>query len=140
MTDLSTLQQHQLLMKLLGLSREQWRALADDNLDQFVDLMDEREGVMADLVAVEAAPPPPANVLPFPTIVASGADPDVRAAMGGLIRSILRQDDENEALLRRQMDDIKSEIGLLARRRTAGRGYAASTGTRWMGQAVDRAG
>src|SRR3954468_21340053 len=116
MTDLNTLRQHQLLMKLLGLARGQGRALTEDNLDLFVEMMEEREGVMADLMTIDATPPPPANILPFPTIVGSGSDPDVRAAMGSLIRSILVQDDENEELLRHQMNDIKSEIGLLARR------------------------
>lgn len=140
MTDLNTLRQHQLLIKLLGLARAQGQALTDEDLDRFVGLMDEREALMADLATVEAAPPPPANILPFPTIAASGTDPDVRAAMGGLIRSILRQDDENEHELRLQMDALKSEIVQLGRGRRAGRGYAAATEQAWAGQAVDRAG
>lgn len=140
MTDLNTLRQHQLLIKLLGYAREQGQSLAEENLDRFVEIMDEREALMADLVTIETTPPPPANILPFPTIAGTGSDPDVRAAMGGLIRSILRQDDENEQCLRLQMDGLKSELVQLGRGRRASRGYTVARDHAWAGQAVDRAG
>jgi hypothetical protein len=128
MTDFATLRQHQLLSRLLGLARAQADALAAEELDRFLALMDERETVVADLIALEEAPPP-ANVLPFPTIVPRPNDPDARAALGGLLRSILRQDEENEQALRAQMDEVHGSLMRVNQGAAAGRGYAAAAGS-----------
>ena len=132
MTDLQTLRQHQTLSRLLALARGQARALADDRIDQFLAIMEEREEVIAELVEIERTPPP-VNVLPFPTISAKADDPDVQDAMRGLIRSILEQDDANEQTLREQMSDLQKTIVRLSHGQAAGRGYAAAAG---MGRAV----
>jgi hypothetical protein len=136
MTDFGTLRQHQVLSRLLNLSRDQYRALEDEDLDTFLALMDEREQVMSGLLALEASPAP-TNILPFPTITSVGVDDDVQAAMAGLIRSILRQDDDNEALLRLQMDAVQTEITKLNRGAVAGRGYAAALSGPRTGVGID---
>ncbi len=99
--------------------------------------MDERERIVADLITIEESPPP-ANVLPFPTI-AAGVDADVKAAMRSLIRSILRQDDDNERLLRMQMAGLRGAIERTAHGLTAGRGYAAVLSGPRSGGRLDRA-
>ncbi len=124
MTDLMTLQQHRLLSRLYALAREQGRALKEDRLDHFLDLMEVREQVLAELLAVESEPPP-ANVLPLPTIRASAGDPDVRDALRGIISSIIEQDETNERELRSQMGVIATTIQHLHQGAVAGRGYAA---------------
>lgn len=138
MTDFATLRQHHLLSQLLSLSREQRRALEEQRLDDFLALMDEREQVVADLVALEQAPPP-ANVLPFPTIAPAIGDPDAKAALHGLIRSILVQDDENERALRDQMDGLHGTLARISHVAAAGRGYAAALGHERRGEGLDRA-
>lgn len=137
MTDFATLQQHRLLSQLLGLSRDQGRALTEQRLDDFLTMMDERERIMAGLVEIEQSPPP-ANVLPFPTI-AAGVDADAKAAMLGLIRSILSQDEENERALREQMSDLRGAMERNHHARAAGRGYAAAVAPRRSGEWLDRA-
>jgi hypothetical protein len=136
MTDFGTLRQHQVLSRLLSLSRDQYRALEDEDLDTFLALMDQREQVMSGLLALEASPAPK-NILPFPTITSVGMDDDVQAAMAGLIRSILRQDDDNEVLLRAQMDAVQSELTQLNRGAAAGRGYSATLAGQRTGAGID---
>lgn len=137
MTDLATLQQHRLLTRLLALSRRQREALAAEEIDSFLTLMDEREQIVAELVALDEAPPPP-NVLPFPVLVPGSMDSDVKAALRGLITSILQQDDENEQVLRSQMDALRTTITAVNRGVVATRGYA-STMHPEMRQGFDRA-
>lgn len=139
MTDLATLRQHQLLTQLLSLARAQGVALVEDRLDDFLALMDERERVVHDLIELEQSPPP-ANVLPFPTLAPTLGDPDARAAMRGLIRSILGQDDANERTLRAQMEGLHAELAQLNRGAVAGRGYAAALTHDRLGEGLDRAG
>ncbi len=137
MTYLGTLRQHQLLTRLLGLARQQGEALRRDRLDEFLALMDVREQIITELVAIEREPPP-ANVLPLPTIRPTTADPDVRAAMRGLVRSILEQDDANEQALRMQMGDLRDALARLGRGTTASRGYAAALSRPRTGSALDQ--
>ncbi len=82
--------------------------------------------------------PPPANVLPLPTIKPTSADPDVRAALRGLVRSILEQDDANEQALRAQMGTVRDAVVQLGRGAAAGRGYAATLAHPQAGSALDR--
>lgn len=125
MTDLATLQQHQLLTRLLSLSRRQNAALHADRIDDFLALMDEREQIVEELIVLEEAPPAP-HVLPFPTLMPGSTDHDVKAALRGLITSILQQDEENEQVLRQQMDGLRSTMMQLNRGALAARGYAAT--------------
>lgn len=137
MTDLGTLRQHQLLTRLLNLARRQGEALRQDRLDEFLALMDVREQIITELVAIEREPPP-ANVLPLPTITPAGADPDVRAALRGLVCSILEQDDANEQALRAQMGAVRDAVVQLGRGVAAGRGYGATLARPEAGSALDR--
>ncbi|MER3419181.1 MAG: hypothetical protein C4290_01055 [Chloroflexota bacterium] len=137
MTDLGTLRQHQLLTRLLGLARRQGEALRRDRLDEFLALMDVREQIITELVAIEREPPP-ANVLPLPTIQPTATDPDVRAAMRGLVRSILEQDDANEQALRTQMGALRDALTRLGRGTRASRGYAVALSRPQTGSALDQ--
>ncbi|MFN8558705.1 MAG: hypothetical protein U0531_15660 [Dehalococcoidia bacterium] len=136
MTDLATLQQHHLLTRLLGIARAQGEALESQQLDQFLSLMDERDQLVSDLVTLDEQAPP-ANVIPF--ALQGNSDDDAKAAMGGLIRSILRQDDENELELRRQMAALGRRIDHIGCGMAAAKGYSR-TGRRTAGMRLDRAG
>jgi hypothetical protein len=100
--------------------------------------MEERERIVAELLAIEQAPPP-ANVLPFPTITARTGDPDAKAALRGLILSILSQDDANEHTLRGLMNDLRGALERVNHSAAAGRGYAAALAAGRAGAGLDRA-
>jgi hypothetical protein len=123
MTSITTLHKHQLLNHLLGLVREQAKALQADDLDRFLALMDEREEIIAELGAADADPAP-ANVIPFPAIAPSNVSSDVEMTMRYLLRAILEEDDENVRLLQAQMNDLHVAIARTVRSRAAGGGYA----------------
>ncbi len=125
MTEFTLLRQHQILSRLLGLSREQGRALTAERLDDFLALMEAREQALAELLSLEAVPAP-ANIVALPTIQPATTDPDVKAAMRGLIATILEQDEANERELRRRMSDLHAAIGRMNQGAVAGRGYAAT--------------
>ena len=137
MTDFGTLQQHHLLGKLLGLAREQAKALEAERIDQFLALMDEREELMSTLLQLEQAPAP-ANIVPLPRLTPAGSDADVKAAMGSLIRSIIEQDDQNERTLRLLMEALRAEMGQVNHLTAAGRGYAAALAYSRAGGGLDR--
>jgi hypothetical protein len=124
-TSIPTLHKHQLLNQLLGLVREQRKALEAEDLDRFLALLDEREAVIADLSATDSGVTP-ANVVPFPAMTPSNVSTDVEMAMRRLLRTILTEDEENVHLLHTQMDDLKDALERTARNRVAGGGYATA--------------
>jgi anti-sigma28 factor (negative regulator of flagellin synthesis) len=109
MTDLGTLRQHHLLMQLLRLSREQRDALRSGRADRFLELMESRESLIAQL-GDSLATPPPDNVVAFPTVSADDVVSDVRAAIRGLLASLAEQDRENGRLLHEQLDRLQSAL------------------------------
>jgi hypothetical protein len=136
MSRLQTLHQHELLTRLLHLARAQHDALLQERLDQFLALMGEREQIIADLIAnAEQAPPP--NVTVLPRAGWDISDPDVKAAIDGLLRSVLTQDDENERLLRTQLGDLVRALGRVNLGYTTARGYAAALATAQVGRELD---
>lgn len=139
MTDLATLKQHQILTHLLALAREQAIALYEERLDEFLSIMERRERLVAELNAI-IDHPAPANVLPFPTIAPTRSDPDVRAALKGLITSILCQDEDNERVLRAHLDAMSDALTRLNRGAAAGRGYGAVLARAGARRMMDRAG
>jgi Anti-sigma-28 factor, FlgM len=96
--NLAILRQHDLLMRLLRLAREQAEALEQHGLDRFLQLAVRREGLEADLRdSVDGRLP--ANVLPFRTVRSSAEESDLRDAVHSLLRSIAEQDAANLPLL-----------------------------------------
>jgi hypothetical protein len=123
-TDFATLRQHDLLTRLLRLSREQGEALEDERLDHFLALMTERERLVDEINALSDAPLPD-NVVPFWPLATPRSIPDIQAAINALIVSILDQDEQNEAMLRAQMESLVAALGRINVGYAAARGYAA---------------
>jgi hypothetical protein len=123
MTDLKDFRQHELLVRLLHISRDQGRALRDERLDWFLSMMSEREEIISDLEANARGHVPP-NVVAFPTMTRPGAEADITAAMSGLLASVLTQDEENERTLRGQMDNLLGSLAHINLGYTTARGYA----------------
>lgn len=137
MIDLATMHKHQLLNQLLGLVREQTRALQADDLERFLLLMDERESVIAELTAV-AADDAPDNVVPFPALTPANVSSSVDMTIRRLLRAIIDEDDENIRLLQSQMNELSGAITRTVRNRAAGGGYAAILSGQRARPAVDR--
>lgn len=134
MSDRTALQRHTLLMRLLCLAREQGAALQDDAFDRFVALMPEREAIIADLTA--AAPPvAPANVVPL----RQGVDEDTELAIEALVASVLRQDEENEAVLREQLDAVREALSGISRWYAAAQGYTTALAIQHQGDLLNMA-
>lgn len=138
MTDLKTLRQHHLLSKLLHLAREQGVALQTDRLDVFLDLMGERDDIVAELTD-NADAPAPINVMIFPTAMLPGSEADLRAVNRALIASVLEQDDENEQILRTEMDRLVAALGRINQGYSVSKRYAATFGPADVGRRVDAA-
>ena len=125
MTDLMLIQRHELLTQLLHRSREQAEALENDRLDLFLQLMEERSQIVADLM-LAATQPPPENVVPFPVAGRAAKDRDLHEATRGLISCILLQDEEIERLLRLRMAAVRLALGQIGHGFATARGYAAA--------------
>jgi hypothetical protein len=137
--ELDRVRQHELLSRLLRLSRKQGAALVAERLDQFLALMDERQAIMDDLQAVGDGEAPD-NLVPFPALAAGNDEPDVRAAVGALIASVLRQDEDNERLLLNQMARLREGLSALGQGQVTARGYAHALLGRAAGRRLDVAG
>jgi hypothetical protein len=136
MSRLQALRQHELLTRLLQLSRAQHDALLQERLDQFLALMGEREQIVDDLLA-NAEQAPPANV----TVLARAGwgipEPDLKSSMSALLCSVLDQDDENERVLRAQLGDLIQALGRINLGYATARGYAAALTTAQVGRELD---
>lgn len=139
MSEHDRLRQHELLTTLLRIARKQHAALQAERIDQFIVLTEERAAIMEVLEAVDGASVP-ANVVPFPSHAPSHDGPDVRAANGALLGTILRQDEENEILLSAQMQRLREAIGTLGQGYATARGYAAALPGEQAGHRVNVAG
>ena len=95
---LSVHQQHEFLRRLLSLTREQALALRERQWDTVMALLQERERLVKALNTLPDEPAPTGRMPFLPSAV--GTDGDARATMRGLIWQILRQDEENERMLR----------------------------------------
>jgi hypothetical protein len=124
MTDLKILRQHELLSQLLRLACEQGEALQGDRLEDFLTLMEEREMIARELEMLVHAETPE-NLVLFPTVSRAGSEADIKAAVSALIVSVLAQDEENERVLRQQMDSLVDLRGLIGKGYAAMRGYSA---------------
>jgi hypothetical protein len=136
MSRLQALRQHELLTRLLQLSRAQHDALLQERLDQFLALMGEREQIVDDLLAnADQAPPP--NVTVLPRAGPGASDRDLKASIGTLLCSVLNQDDENERVLREQLGDLVQALSRINLGYTTARGYAAALATAQVGRELD---
>ncbi len=127
MTSKHVLHRFELLRTLLRLSQEQQDALAQNRLDQFVALLDEREALIGEFAMVDAGQPEPNNVIPFPGTVGPKGKADARSddslALESLLRAVIDTDAENERALREGLADLREAIGQIGRARVTARGY-----------------
>jgi hypothetical protein len=146
MSSPTTIQKFELLRRIFRLSQEQNQALESDLLEQFGELMTERERLIGELLAVDTPEDQlPENVIPFPG-AARAAEPvtdtrvisDDEVALASVIRGILYLDERNEALLRDKMGEVRDALNQIGHGRTAARGYRVQDGAQRA--SVDRAG
>src|SRR5207248_3439993 len=101
------IRRHELLARLLVLSRRQKRALDQRRIDEFLALLDEREELLQALARQPQDEDLPANVT---ALREERDDGDARVAVGLLVADVLRQDEENERLLREEMGRIREAL------------------------------
>lgn len=127
MPDRLAVAKFEVLREIFGLVQEQHQALLEDRLDRFRELMDHRDGLMDQLQAlVDASRETPANLVPLPSAVAEG-EQDV-IALDAVIRGIIEQDHENEALLAQQMREVSDGLPQVQQGRRAAQGYRVTQG------------
>lgn len=137
MANLAAAQFH-LLREIFDLARRQRHSLEQDDIDAVLELMEEREAILAKLqeMADEAAAPP-SNVVALP-----GAEEHARQdqiALDTVIRGILEHDRRNEELLLEKMAAIRQEMPRLRQGRRAAAGYRESPIWEQTGGYADRA-
>ena len=97
----SVLNQFTQLAELLRYSRQQHNALLQGNLDGFADLLEERRRVIAALQSPPDDVLAPSNVSVLPTSLTDRERGDDQLAIQILLRAVVQQDQQNEALLPR---------------------------------------
>lgn len=102
-----------LLREVFDLARAQRHAIQADDLGEFASLLERRQDLIDDLVALdgEDAPVLPGNVIVFPGAVPT-TDEDT-LALDTLIRGILEHDRQSERLLSELMDGVRNEVAVL---------------------------
>ncbi len=130
----STNERFELLRSLYQISREQRKALAENRLDSFAALLQEREALIEEFgrlnaapAAMEPEPLQPDNIIPFPgTVVPVGLTPvysDDDFALQSLLHAILHVDAENEQMLQHELRELRESIGQVGRARLSIRSY-----------------
>ncbi|HZQ36436.1 MAG TPA: hypothetical protein VFD32_10915 [Dehalococcoidia bacterium] len=125
MTDLMLMQRHEMLTRLLHLSRDQGDALESDRFDLFMRLMEERVQLVSELMAASTQPAPE-NVVAFPAANWPGKVRDLHEATRGLISCILLQDEENERQLHLRMATVRVALAQIGHGFATARGYASA--------------
>ncbi|MFA7295982.1 MAG: hypothetical protein WC211_02190 [Dehalococcoidia bacterium] len=113
MPDVTISTRFTLLREVFELARAQRHAIQADDLGEFASLLEQRQAIIDDLVALDSdeAPGLPENVIVFP-----GAQPtidDDTLAVDTLIRGILEHDRQNEQLLAELMSGVRNELAAL---------------------------
>lgn len=137
MANLAAAQFH-LLREMFDLARRQRLSLEHDDIDEVVDLMEEREGILHRLQElVTGADAPPRNLVPLPSAEEHARQDQI--ALDTVIRGILEHDRRNEELLLEKMAAIRQEMPRLRQGRRAAAGYREVPAWEQTGGYADRA-
>lgn len=136
MPDRTATVRFQILRQIFDLARVQREHLEADRLDVVLELMDERDSLMAQLqrLLTEGGEIPD-NVIAFPSAANSAWAEQDELALDTLIRGIIEHDQQNELILAEKMSAIRDE---LPRLQQGHRAHAAYRGGSGAGMYVDR--
>lgn len=113
----------EILCAVFERARAQRAALEADDLPAFLELLDERDALLAQLKQlVDGMPELPENVVAFPTELNVRTRQDDVLALDTIIRGIVEHDEYNEALLSGQLQEMAGQVPALRH----GRGAAAA--------------
>lgn len=113
----------EILCAVFERARAQRAALEADDLDAFLEILDERDQLLSELQRlVDAMPELPENVVAFPNELTDRTRHDDTLALDTVIRGIVEHDAFNETLLNGQRDRLAGEVPALRH----GRGAAAA--------------
>ena len=122
MTDRAAAAKFDLLRQLFDLARGQREAIERGELEQFQQLLDEREVLLTRLSAIiDDAEELPENLIAFPG-GAQAASEDA-LALDTVLKGIIEQDQHNERLLQTQMNEIRQQLPALGVARDAAGAY-----------------
>ncbi len=113
----------EILCAVFERARAQRAALEANDLPAFLEILDERDTLLAQLKQlVDSMPELPENVVAFPTELNERTRHDDTLALDTVIRGIVEHDEHNEALLNGQLEALAGQVPALRR----GRGAAAA--------------
>jgi len=115
-----------LLVRLLQLARDQHAALLAEEIDAFMAAMPERATIIAALAESPAEAAVPAS-----------ADDETARAIAAAFAEVVAQDQENERLLRLQIESTRLALTGIARWQSAAQGYLAALNVECNGALVD---
>ena len=114
----------EVLRSLFEVSQQQRQALQEEQVDQFLALLEEREALIAECSTFEALETPD-NVIPFPGTSMAGTQDaqssDDAIALESLYAAIQHIDAENEHTLQLGLEDLRRTIGDLNQARMTAR-------------------
>jgi len=114
----------EILCAVFERARAQRAALEADDLPAFLEILDERDELLAQLKQlVDSMPELPENVVAFPNELNERTRHDDSLALDTVIRGIVEHDEHNEALLSTQLDQLAGEVPALRRGRGAAQAY-----------------
>lgn len=114
----------EILCSIFERARAQRTALDREDLDTFMAILDERDGLITRLQQlVEASENVPDNVVPFPTELNSRNQQDDSLALDTVIRGIVEHDAQNEQLLSAKLEALAAELPTLRQGRQAIQAY-----------------
>lgn len=118
-------QRFDILRALFELSHEQRDALAADDIEQFIDILERREALIDEFQSLQPFSGDPDNVIPFPGTVrpSTPVESDDSVALQGLLRAVLHIDEENEDALQRKLDEIRLALQETGRAKVTARSY-----------------
>ena len=123
MPDRLASQKFEILCAVFERARAQSAALAADDLASFLEILDERDELLAQLQQlVDAMGELPENVVALPNELNQRTNLDDSLALDTVIRGIVAHDEQNEALLSSRLEQLAGEVPALRR----GRGAAAA--------------
>lgn len=118
--------QFELLREIFDLARAQRASLERDDIERMLDLMAERESILARLLRlVEEPAEEPENLVAFPGAVDHSRQD--RIALDTVIRGILEHDRENESMLAEKMAALREELPRIQQGRRVTAAYRAGT-------------
>lgn len=117
-------QKFEILCAVFERARAQSAALEADDLPTFLEILDERDELLAQLQQlVDSMGELPENVVAFPNELNQRVSHDDKLALDTVIRGIVEHDERNEALLNARLDELAGEVPALRHGRDAASAY-----------------